>query len=121
MELKDLDHEERVALVALVQFIGESNPELTDEESERIADIVEAFGEEAYRELASEVDESFPDEESLRVYLANVGRPDARGLVYGTALDLATGDTIQPAESELLEWLAEEWGIEVEFAVPDEE
>jgi hypothetical protein len=115
MELGDLTHIEQLALLGLVQFIGESNRDVSDEESEAIAGIVAALGAERYRKVAAEADERFADEESLRNYLQTNGRPEARELIYGHVLELAMGDTIQASESELLDWLAEEWGIQVQF------
>jgi len=115
MELGDLTHIEQLALLGLVQFIGESNRDVTEEESDAIAEIVAVLGAEHYRKVAAEADERFADEESLRNYLQTAGRPEARELIYGHALEFAMGDTIQASESELLDWLAEQWGIEVEF------
>ena len=116
MELGDLTHGELVALLGLVQFIGEANRDVTDEESDAIAAIVVGVGEERYREIANEADERFVDEEALRNYLQTTGREEARELIYGHALEVAMGDTIQNSESDLLEWLAEQWDIEVEIA-----
>lgn len=115
MELGDLTHLEQLALLGLVQFIGESNRDVTEEESDSIATIVAALGEEHYRKVAAEADERFADEESLRNYLQTTGRPEARELIYGHALEVAMGDTIQASESDLLEWLAEQWDVQVRY------
>ena len=115
MELGDLTHVEQLALLGLVQFIGESNRDVTDEESDAIAAIVAGLGAERYRKVAAEADERFADEESLRNYVQTAGRPEARELIYGHVLEVAMGDTIQSSESELLDWIAEQWGIEVTF------
>jgi hypothetical protein len=119
MELSDLNHDEQLALLGLVQFIGESNHEVTEEESDSIDDIVDALGEEQYGKVADEADERFADEDALRAFLAGVGRPEARELIYGAALEVALADTMGQGESELLDWLAETWAIEV--SVADEE
>lgn len=115
MELGELTHLEQLALLGLVQFIGESNRDVTDEESDSIATIVAALGEEHYRKVAAEADERFADEEALRNYLQTTGRQEARDLIYGHALQVAMGDTIQKSESDLLEWLAEQWDIELQI------
>lgn len=115
MELGELTHLEQLALLGLIQFIGESNREVTDEESDAIAAIVAALGEEHYRKVAAEADERFDDEESLRNYLQTTGRPEARELIYGHVLEVAMGDTIQKSESDLLEWLAEQWDLQVQY------
>lgn len=116
MELSDLSHDEQLALLGLVQFIGESNHQVTDEESDSIADIVQALGAAHYRKIATEADESFGDEAALRTFLEGVTRPEARELIYGTALEVALSDTMFEGESELLDWLASTWNIEVSVA-----
>jgi hypothetical protein len=119
MEIKDLDHAEQLALVGIVQFIGESNRDVTEEESERIGGIVAGLGAARYRKVAEEADERFADEDALRAYLREVGRKEARELIYGTVLEVAMGDTIQASESSFLDWLAEEWGVEVRYGGPE--
>ena len=119
MEIKDLGHDEQLALVALVEFIAEANPEITDRESDEIARIADRIGSDRYRELISEVDERFANEAALREFLATVRRQEARELIFGEALGLAMGDTIQGSESDLLEWLSGEWGVEIVYGAPD--
>lgn len=119
MEIKDLDHAEQLALVGAVQFIGESNRDVTEEESAQISAIVDALGGERYRKLAAEADERFAGEDDLRAHLRTVGRQEARELIYGLALEVAMGDTIQGSESEFLDWLAGEWGIDVSYGGSD--
>ncbi len=120
MELRDLDHDEQLALVGLVEFIGESNRDVTEEESAAIAAIVSAIGAKRYRTLADEADLRFVDEDALRAFLSSIGRAEARERIYGTALEVAMGDTIQNSESALLSWLARAWGVQVRFD-PNEE
>jgi len=119
MELAGLEHEERVALVSLVEWIGESNREITEEESRSIAGIVDALGAEAYRAIAAEVDDRFASEEALRAFLSSITRQEARELIYGATLEVAIGDAIQRSESDLLDWLAREWSIEVRVDAPE--
>jgi hypothetical protein len=119
MELRDLNHDEQLALLGLVQFIGESNHQVTDEESESIGEIVKSLGAAHYRKVAGEADERFGDEEALREFLEGVGRPEARELIYGAALEVALSDTMGQGESDLLDWLADAWEIEV--SVGDED
>jgi hypothetical protein len=115
MELQDLDHDEQLALLGLVQFIGESNRDVTDEESTAIAAIVSAIGAKRYRAVASEADLRFSDEDALRSFLKKVGRPEARERIYAAVLEVAMADTIQNSESEILGWLAREWRVPVRF------
>lgn len=115
MELRDLSHDERLALVALIETVVGSDERVSDEEVSHIDRIAAVFGDEAYRALAKEADERFADEAALKRFLTTVGRPDARELVYGSVLDAALPDAVDRHESSLLGWLATEWGITVQF------
>lgn len=118
MEIKDLDHEEQLALVGLVELIGSSNREVTEEERSQIADVVQTLGSQHYRKLAAEADERFAGEEALREHLRRIGRQEAREVIYGAALGIALGDAMQENESGFLDWLAREWNVQVRFEKP---
>jgi len=118
MELTDLDADERMALVALMKLIVMADGNVSEEEVEQVEAVVQAFGEEAYRSSMNEVDAKFPDEKSLKAFLAKTGRPEARELIYATILDTAISDAVEGHESELLNWLAKEWNVKVEFEGP---
>lgn len=115
MELQDLTHDERVALVALVEVVAGSDASVSDDEQDQIAQIAAAFGDEAYRELANEADERFADEEALKTFLGTVQRQEARELIYGTVLAAALPEVIDTHESSLLGWLATAWKVTVQF------
>jgi len=115
MELSDLDHDERLALVALIELIVGADAEVSDDEEAEIERVAAAFGDEAYRALATEGDERFTDEEALRTFLAGIRRQEARELIYGTALAAALPDAIDDRESALLDWLAATWKVSVTF------
>ncbi len=119
MELGDLRREERVALVALVELVVESDPAVTEDEVDRVQAIIDEIGEAAYRDAVAEVDERFGDEEELRAFLRTITRQEARELIYEAALEAAIPDVIGSRESQLLEWLAKEWGVALRFEEPD--
>src|SRR5262245_32457239 len=114
MELRDLNHEERLALVALLEQVMESETAVSEDEAAEIDRVVDALGEDEYRRLVEEVDTRFTDEERLKTFLTDVGRQDARELIYGTVLATATEQTVRPAESDVLDWLAKAWNVRVE-------
>jgi hypothetical protein len=116
MELRDLNHDERLSLVALLGEVVESESSAAEPEANAIARVVEAFGEDEYRELVDEVDSRFTDETSFKTFLAGIGRQDARELIYGTVLETATAHTISTSESDVLDWLARTWNVHVEIA-----
>jgi hypothetical protein len=119
MELRDLNHEERLAVVALLEQVVESEAAVSEDEAAEIDRVVDALGEDEYRRLVEEVDARFTDEESLKEFLRGIGRQEARELIYGAVLAMAAEQTVRRAESDVLDWLAGVWNVRVEIA--DEE
>jgi hypothetical protein len=119
MELRELTHDERLALVALLELVVESDRNPADGEVGEIERVIEALGREDYRQLVAEVDRRFPTEAELRAFLPAIVRQEARDLIYGTALDTAIEDGVDVWESKLLEWLAKLWNVHVEFEDDD--
>jgi len=116
VEIRDLSHDERIALVALVELLASSDAGASEDEIDRIGEIGDALGgAEQYRQLAEEVDRRFADEEELKDFLATIDRQEAREVVFETALEVAMPDGIQSREAEFLEWLEDEWGLSVLF------
>ena len=115
MELRDLNHDERLALVALLELVLESDRTAADGEVAEIDRVIDALGREEYQRLVTEVDRRFPTEVELQAFLPSIVRQDARDLIYGTALDTAIEDAVDMFESRLLDWLAKLWNVRVEF------
>ena len=115
MELRDLSHEERLALVALLEVVLESDRVVSDGEVADIDRVVNELGQDEYQRLVPEVDRRFPTEDELKAFLPSITRQDARELIYGTVLDTAIEDSVDPRESELLDWLAALWNVRVEL------
>ena len=113
MELRDLNHEERLSLVALLEQVVESEGAVSEAEVAKIERVVAALGEDEYRRLVEEVDSRFTDEASLKKFLGGVGRQDARELIYGTVLETAAEHTVSTPESTVLDWLGDLWNVHV--------
>ncbi len=118
MDPTDLDHDEAIALVALVTFLVASNARATDAESATVRRVAQAVGRARYRELADEAAKHLPDEDTLRAFLSRIERPAARELLYETALEAATGDVIRDDEASFLGWLRRTWGLKVRIEPP---
>lgn len=116
MDLKDLTHEERVALVALLQLVVDADATASDDELTVLERIAAAAGESAYAEAAQEADERFRDDAALQAFLPSITRQEARELIYGAVLEAALPDAMGAHESTMLDWLAREWGITVQIA-----
>lgn len=113
MELSDLTRDERVALVALLNLVVESDAMVSDDELTEVQRVVAAVGEAAYAEAVGEADARFHDEAELKAFLPSITRQDARELIYGTVLQAALPDAMGTLESTMLEWLAKEWRVAV--------
>jgi hypothetical protein len=118
MELRDLNADERLALVGLVLDVLVSDGKVSDDERDEVAEIVEAFGEPGYRAAVDAFESRFPDEEQFKGFLRGIERQEARELIYGTVLESASADAIAGHESAMLDWLAKAWGVEVKVEEP---
>jgi GTP cyclohydrolase I len=118
MELADLNQNEQIALAGLLEFVVLASGHVTEDEQNEIDTIVEALGEEKYRKAVEEVDKRFPDEKAFREFLSTIEREEAKELIYGLVIEAAMTDTVEGRESALLEWLAEEWDVEVTYEEP---
>ena len=114
MELKDLEGDERTALVGLVRAVVMADSHVSEDEIEEVEEIVDAFGEEGYQAALDGFEGRFADEESFRLFLSGIKRQEARELIYGTVLQGAAADAIEGGESELLAWLADAWKIDLQ-------
>ncbi len=115
MELLDLRGDERLALVALLKVAVVADGSVSDEEVEEIREVVDAFGEDEYRKLVDEVSQRFQTQDDLMTFLETIQRPEAREFIYGCFLEEAAGEALRGRESELVDWLAEVWQLEVKI------
>jgi uncharacterized tellurite resistance protein B-like protein len=118
MELRDLNSDERVALAALLEYVVMASGRVTEDEQREIDDIVEALGEDAYRQAVEEVDRRFADEDAVRAFLKTIMRQEAREVIFGAVMEAAMADAVEGRESQMLDWLASEWKIEITYEEP---
>lgn len=121
LELKDLNEDERLALVAMLAQVVEADTYVTDPEARRVRAIVKGLGTEAYDAAVAESDRRFEDKAELRRFLPTIERQEARELIYEMLLETALADTPINAEAEILDWLADIWKITTRAARPGEE
>jgi uncharacterized tellurite resistance protein B-like protein len=112
MTIRDLSHDDQLALVGLVRLMIRLDGQFSAGEEQALDAVVQELGPDLFEKLAEEVGEKMQDEEAVKYYASRVADQEARELIYGTLFDLAIPDSIVLAEASLLSWLAERWGID---------
>jgi uncharacterized tellurite resistance protein B-like protein len=115
MNLSELSQDEKLALVALIKATVMADGQVSLEEVVELQSVVDDLGEETYHKLLDEVEKRFESEDALRKFLKTIKRQDAQELIYGTVMEIALTDSLQGEETDVLEWLAEAWNLEVDF------
>jgi hypothetical protein len=115
MEVTDLTHDERFALVALLELVVESDRTVSEDEVAELGRVASVLGAEEYDRLADEANQRFTDEDALKAFVLCVRRQDARELIYGQVLEAAVENGVDKLEAELLDWLAKTWGVRVQI------
>jgi uncharacterized tellurite resistance protein B-like protein len=119
MNIEELNADERLALVALVKAVILADGHVSTEEVEELEEVVDALGEPAYQALLTEAERRFKTEKSMKDFLKTIKGDDAREVILGTVMELALSDAVDGSESELLDWLAETWEIEIQYEDAD--
>jgi hypothetical protein len=119
MELTELNEDERIALVALLEMVVAADGEVSRDELTQIRRVIRELGEGAYRAAAAAADARFASDEAARAFFLKIERPEARALLYETALEAALAHGVAGAESELLTWLQKQWNVAVRFDRPE--
>src|SRR5262249_27368677 len=115
MELRDLNQDERTALVGLMKLIVMSDDNVSEDELENVELLVDAFGEKGYQQTLDAFEKRFVDAQSFRSFLRTISREDARELIFSTVLEGASVDAIEGPEADLLDWLAKTWNVKIEI------
>ncbi len=113
MTLKELSHDEQLALVALTEVAIISDRTITDNEIEQVEVIADELGEETFHLLADEAEQRFPDRATLKTFLKTITNPEARELIVGTVLAETLADTLPHEQAVFMDWLAGEWDVPV--------
>jgi hypothetical protein len=111
MKLADLDADETLALVALIKAIVLTDRNVSAEEAETLPPLIEQIGEDRYRQSYTVAKDRLADDVSLKAFLEEIRRPEARRLIYDTILHLARADGLHPEEGKLLDWVYSTWKI----------
>ena len=113
MTISGLSHDEKLALVALLEVLAMADGVVEDTEIQQINRIAEELGDEEYRELLNEADERFKDIEMLKSSLTTIRERAARELIYGLLLEEVMTAPAPGSHTDLLDWLKKTWEIKV--------
>ena len=116
MTLTELSHEQKLALVALLELFTMADGTVSDGEAAKINQIAEALGDAEYRALLDESEEQFADVEMLKEALQAIHEQGARELIYGLAMEEVMNSPSTTPCPEILGWLRSEWDIQVSEA-----
>lgn len=119
MELSDLNHDERTALIGLMKLTVLSDNDVSEDELEHIETLVEAFGEGEYQRMLDAFEKRFVEVAPFRDFLRGISRKDTRDLIFGTVLEAADEGALEGREADLLDWLSKTWDIKIEIADSD--
>ena len=111
MELPDLLEMERLACITLIHHIIMADKEVSEPELKHIDRLVSAFGEEVYRALLSECEEHLESEVSVKSLLSTITQQESRNIIYETVMECAFEEGITSPESNLVDWLSDNWNV----------
>ena len=115
MEIRDLNPDERTALVGLMKVIVMSDGNVSEDELEHVEALVEAFGLDDYQRTLDNAEKRFNDDAAFRKFLTGITRQEARELIFATLLESAGEGALEGKEVEMLDWLSATWNVKIEI------
>ncbi len=119
MEIRDLSKDEKIALVGLLERLMMADHVVSAEESTQFGNVVGEIGEDEYRTLVHNYKIIFSDLDKFKQFLQSIERQESRELIYGTLFQIAEVDFFDENESEILDWLVNEWNLDINFDTDD--
>ena len=113
MTISDLSHEQKLALVALLELFTMADGVVYENELKEINVVANALGDEEYRSLLEEAESHFSDVEMLKASLETIKEREAQELIFGLLLEDVMSAPGIPRSSAMLDWLKDTWKIEV--------
>lgn len=109
MTLQELQHDEKVALVALLGLMARLDGSASRDEITLLTRVIAELGEDAYEDVAA--DAAALDDDEIRLAARGVRRPEARAVLFELLYDMAIKQSIVEREAQLLDWLRAEWQL----------
>ncbi len=112
MNFEQMTDSEKQALGALVRVLVGIDGEYTAAEVAGLQKTAEYLGEEEFWKLLEDSGHRHLDREVLAEMAGEVDRPEGREAIYGVLFGIAAAGTVVDEEGQLLDWLADVWGLE---------
>lgn len=112
MKLDDMTAEERMALGTLVRKMVGIDGEYSAEEATNLEEVAKEFGVDDFWDLIRDAGQEDLSDEALKARARAVERGEVQKTIYAALFGIATAGSIVAVESSLLDWLAENWGLE---------
>lgn len=113
MELRDLNKDERLALLGLiVQMIGADSGR-SPEEMQEFREIADEMGRQAFDDaFRAAVAAGCNNRDTALTLARKVERPDAQQILHTVLVDLAQADFLSEEERDLIRTVARIWGVQ---------
>ncbi len=112
MDVKELQKDERIALLGLLKLMIQADKEMSNEEGRELNRVAEVMGPDLWKATKQEAMETLRTVEDIRRQAEKVERAEARELIYELVFDMALPGSVVDSEREELDWLVKLWGIE---------
>lgn len=119
MKLADMNDAEKQALGSLVRVMVQVDGSFSPDESEELADAADDLGAEEFWKLVERAGELDLSEKAVKAAAVGVQRREVQEAIYGVLFSVAVAGSIDARETELLDWLAETWGLEITDVADD--
>jgi hypothetical protein len=110
MTLSELDHVERVVLLATLGLMMRVDGQVSTDETDLLDRIRDEIGDEDFQGAASEAAQ-FVDADAILQGAARVTRTEARELIFELLYEMAQRESIMSREAEVLDRLASIWEL----------
>lgn len=111
MTIDKLSHDQKLALVALIELVTLSDGTISEGEEKQIGLISQKLGEESYRALLDETDSRFSSEADLKAFLETIVDRESREAIYGLVMEEVINSPSVVPQRDLLEWLESHWNV----------
>lgn len=112
MKIADMTKDEREAFGALLRLVTRLDGSFTSDEGGTLDELADQLGRDELWGLVETANLRDRDEAEVRELAAGVKRREVQETMHHALYTLAIQDILGERERELLDWLAETWGLD---------